>query len=225
MEFSLTKRITVLAGSAAKILSFVIVTFLLTLSSARSDEEIVIAAFGDSLSAGYQLAPADAFPNQLERALRKKGHNVRVLNAAVSGDTTSAGLARLDWAISNDVDAVILELGANDGLRGIDPDFSKGVLEKIVLALKGKKLKILLTGMEAPRSLGDEYVRKFRDMFKEIAEKHGTLYYPFFLEGIALQPKFNLSDGMHPNAQGVSIIVQNILPSVEQLIGLVKDEG
>lgn len=188
----------------------------------KTDNKIVIAAFGDSLSAGYQLPQPLAFPNQLEAALKDKGYNVQVLNAAVSGDTTSGGLARLDWSLPKNVDAVILELGANDALRGLDPAHTKVTLDKIVTALKARNVEVLIAGMEAPRGLGKDYVEAFRALFKDIATKYDTLFYPFFLEGIALDPKYNLSDGMHPNGEGVGIIVRNILPSVEQLIARVK---
>lgn len=191
-------------------------------ASQADEQEIVIAAFGDSLSAGYQLPPAEAFPVQLEAALKKNGHKVRVLNAAVSGDTTSGGLARLDWSLGAEVDAVILELGANDALRGVDTKLTKANLEKIVARLKEREISILVTGMEAPRGMGEDYVKSFRAMFKDIADAHGTLYYPFFLEGIALDPLLNLADGMHPNGKGVAVVVKNILPSVEALIQRAK---
>lgn len=184
----------------------------------QSHDEIVIVAFGDSLTAGFMLPPQDAFPNQLEAALKKRGYKVRVVNAGLSGDTAAGGLARLDWVIPKDADAVIVELGANDALRGLDPAKTKATLDKMLAALKGKGLGVLLTGMEAPRNLGADYVEKFGAIYPALAKKHGVPLYPFFLDGIAGDPKLNLPDGLHPNAKGVGIIVDRILPAVEALI-------
>jgi len=186
--------------------------------SARAAEEMVIVAFGDSLTAGYQLPPDKSFPAQLESALKAKGHNVRVVNAGVSGDTASGGLARLDWAVPGNADAVIVELGANDALRAIDPAATKMALDAILTRLKAKGVAILLTGFEAPRGLGERYTKAFSAMYRELAEKHGVALYPFFLENVALRPERNLADGLHPNPQGVAVIVQSILPAVETLI-------
>lgn len=207
-----------------------IVTFSLAMVLARpahawgdtKDDEIVISAFGDSLTAGFMLAPKAAFPVQLEAALRQKGYKVRVLNAGVSGDTTSGGLERLDWAVPDEADAVIVELGINDAFRGIDPKFTRATLDKIITLLKDKGVKILLTGMEAPHGLGHEYGKAFANIFPTLAEKHGVLFYPFFVEGIALKPDYNLPDGIHPNEKGVAEIVKNILASVERLIEQVR---
>jgi acyl-CoA thioesterase-1 len=168
--------------------------------------------------AGLGLKQSDAFPAQLERALRARGHAVEVINAGVSGDTTANGLARLAWAVPERTDAVILELGANDMLRGLDPGQAKANLEKIVTALKGSGAEVLIAGMFAPRSLGKDYVRSFEGMYPELAHKHGLILYPFFLDGVATDPKLNLDDGMHPNPRGVAEITKKILPAVEQLI-------
>ncbi len=184
----------------------------------QSHDEIVIVAFGDSLTAGFMLPPQDAFPNQLEAALKKRGHKVRVINAGLSGDTAAGGLARLEWVMPKDADAVIVELGANDALRGLDPAKTKATLDKIVAALKAKGLGVLLTGMEAPRNLGADYVKKFGAIYPALANKHGVPLYPFFLEGIAGDPKLNLPDGLHPNTEGVGVIVDRILPAIEALI-------
>ncbi len=177
-----------------------------------------LVAFGDSLSAGYMLAPAEAFPAQLEKALRTRGHAVRVANAGVSGDTTSGGVARIDWAVPDTTDGVILELGANDALRGIDPATARANLERILTELGRRGIPVLIAGMQAPRNWGDDYARTFDAMYLELAGKHGALLYPFFLDGVVLDPALNLGDGMHPNAKGVARIVERILPSVEQLI-------
>jgi acyl-CoA thioesterase-1 len=186
--------------------------------AAATGDEIVIVAFGDSLTAGYQLPPAAAFPAQLEKALRAKGHNVRVVNAGVSGDTSADGLARLDWAMPDKVGAVILELGANDALRGIPVERTKAALGEILSRLKARGAAVLIAGMEAPRNWGPEYAAAFSAMYRALAEEHGAPLYPFFVDGVALQPSLNLGDGLHPNADGVAEIVRRILPSVEALI-------
>jgi acyl-CoA thioesterase-1 len=181
-----------------------------------------IIAFGDSLTAGYGLPPKNAFPVRLEAALKARGHNVAVVNAGVSGDTTAGGLARLDWAIPDDADGVIVELGANDALRGLDPASARKNLEAIITRIKAKGADILLTGMRAPRNYGPEFTRAFDPIFPGLAKKHDLLFYPFFLEGIVLKSALNLDDGIHPNAKGVDVIVQEILPHVEELIERVK---
>ncbi len=189
--------------------------------AARAQEasnEVVIVAFGDSLVAGYRLPPDKSFPAQLEAALQEEGRNVRVVNAGVSGDTSADALARLDWALPDDADAVIVELGANDALRGFDLDETRRALDEILMKLKGRDLPVLLAGMEAPRNYGEDYSRRFRVMFAELAEKHDTLFYPFFLKGVALNPELNMPDGIHPTAEGVTVIVENILPKVRELI-------
>jgi acyl-CoA thioesterase-1 len=181
-----------------------------------------IVAFGDSLMAGYRLAPDQAFPVRLEAKLKARGHDVAVANAGVSGDTTAAGRARLDWAVPDATDAVILELGANDALRGLPPDQARANLEAMITALKSKGAEILLAGMQAPRNYGPEYTDAFDRIFPELAAKHDLLLYPFFLDGIALDAKLNLDDGIHPTARGVDVIVDGILPKVEELIARVK---
>jgi acyl-CoA thioesterase I len=185
---------------------------------ARADEPLRIVVLGDSLVSGLGLRPSDAFPAQLERALKARGHLVEVINAGVSGDTTAGGLARVAWAVPEQTDAVILELGANDALRGLDPARARANLDKIITTVRARGAEVLLAGMFAPRNLGKDYVRAFETMYPDLANTYGLILYPFFLQGVAMDPKLNLDDGMHPNPQGVAEITKNILPAVEQLI-------
>ncbi len=191
-------------------------------ATAQTARPVTIVALGDSLTAGYQLPPADAFPVKLQAALRAKGIVVTVENAGVSGDTSSGGLERLDWAVGDGVDAVILELGANDALRGIDPAITRRNLEAIIAKLKERNIPILLTGMIAPPNMGSTYGAAFNPIFPDLAAKHGLLFDPFFLEGVAAERELNLADGMHPNGRGVDVIVRRILPKVEELIAQVR---
>lgn len=186
--------------------------------SSASAEPLRIVALGDSLTAGLGLAEGDAFPMKLQRALRVKGHNVEVINAGVSGDTASGGLARLDWSVPDGTAGVILELGANDALRGVDPAVTREALEAIIVRLKERRIPVLLAGMRAPRNLGAEYVAAFDRIYPDLAETHDLVFFPFFLEGVATDPKLNQGDGIHPNAAGVDEIVARILPAVERLI-------
>ena len=179
---------------------------------------VTILALGDSLTAGLGLQPSDAFPVKLEAALRADGHDVTVVNAGVSGDTAVDGLARLDWALGDNVDAVIVELGANDALRGLPPAQAESALDGILTKLGERKLPVLLAGMRAPPNLGPDYQQAFDGMYQRLAEKHGTLLYPFFLDGVAAELSLNQADGMHPNPAGVDIIVSRMKPIVEQLI-------
>jgi acyl-CoA thioesterase-1 len=179
---------------------------------------IRLVALGDSLSAGYNLPQEAAFPVVLERALKAKGYNVEVANAGVSGDTSSGGLDRLDWSVPDGTDGVILELGANDMLRGLDPAGTRKNLEAIVERLKARNIPVLLAGMYASRNLGPDYVQKFDSLYPDIAKKHDLVLYPFFLDGVAGDRSLNLPDGMHPTARGVEIIVERILPSVESFL-------
>ena len=177
-----------------------------------------IVVFGDSLVAGFQIKTADAFPAQLQRALEQRGHAVVVINAGVSGDTTAGALERLAWAVPERTDAVIVELGANDALRGLDPGRAKANLDTIIAKLKSGGAEILLAGLLAPRNFGDDYARAFDAIYGELAGKHGVLLYPFFLDGVALDRKLNLGDGLHPNREGVAEITRRMLPLVEELI-------
>jgi acyl-CoA thioesterase-1 len=190
--------------------------------AAEAETPIRIVALGDSLTAGLGLQPADAFPDQLAAALKAKGYVVEIANGGVSGDTTAAGLQRLDWAIGDGVDAVIVELGANDALRGIEPDLTRRMLDQILAKLGERRVEVLLAGMEAPRNWGKEYEAKFATIYPDLAAKHGALLYPFFLDGVALDAALNQPDGLHPTAKGIGVIVERILPKVEELIGRVR---
>lgn len=190
---------------------------IMIVSPARA-EPVTILALGDSLTAGYGLEPNEAFPVKLEAALKAKGHDVRIVNAGISGDTASAGRDRLDWALTGDVDAVIVELGANDALRGVDPKITRAALDDILRTLAARNLPTLIAGMKAPRNLGAEYAAAFDAIFPDLAKAYGAGFYPFFLERVATDPGLNQGDGIHPNAKGVDIIVSGILPEVERLI-------
>ena len=191
-------------------------------SSANSGIRIV--AFGDSLTAGFGLRPGQAFPDVLQIALKARGHTVEVVNAGVSGDTTAAGLARLDWAVGADADAVIVELGANDALRGQPPKETRANLDRILTRLGARGLPVLLAGMRSPENWGSDYRDAFNAVYADLAAKHGALLYPFFLDGVATDPKLNLDDGLHPNAHGIAIIVERIVPKVEELIARVHNK-
>jgi acyl-CoA thioesterase-1 len=185
-------------------------------------ETIRLVVLGDSLSAGFDLPPGLGFIDQLEAALKERGHAVDVVDAAVSGDTASAGLARLDWVVDETVDAAIVELGANDMLRGIDPAVTEAALGSILDRLQERGIPVLLAGMRAAPNLGPEYQARFDRIYPAVAERQGALLYPFFLEGVAANAALNLGDGMHPNADGVGVIVPGILPLVEELMAKAK---
>jgi acyl-CoA thioesterase-1 len=198
-------------------ISAVLAALFLSLQTALA-QPVTILALGDSLMAGLGLEASEAFPTKLEAALRAKGLEVRIVNAGVSGDTAAAGLARLDWALSDAVDGLIVELGANDALRGLDPGQTETALDAILAKAAARKLPVLITGMQAPPNLGPDYVAAFDAIYPRLAEKHGAILYPFFLDGVAAQPSLNQADGIHPNGKGVDIIVERIMPSVEGLI-------
>jgi acyl-CoA thioesterase-1 len=187
--------------------------------AARAEtNEMVIVALGDSLVAGYGLPQDQSFPAQLEATLRARGQSVRVVNAGVSGDTARAALQRMDWAIPDDADAVIVELGANDALQGLPPDATKADLAKIIEKIQAKGLPVLLAGMEAPRNLGKDYVEAFGRMYPDLAARYDVILYPFFLDGVALNEALMQKDGLHPNGKGVAVLVEKIMPSVQALL-------
>ncbi len=183
-----------------------------------ADRPIKIVALGDSLSAGFGLPVEAAFPSKLAEALKAKSVAVTIVNAGVSGDTASGGLDRLDWSVPDGTDAVILELGANDALRGLDPAVTKSALETILRKLADRHIPVLLAGMQAPRNLGADYARDFDAIYPALASTHPVVFYPFFLDGVATDPRLNQADGLHPNVAGVDVIVARILPQVEELI-------
>ncbi len=197
----------------------VFVSLLLSLVPlAAQADPLKLVVLGDSLSAGYQLGPEEGFPEQLQKALDEKGFQVEVVNAGVSGDTSTGGLSRLDWSVGADADAVIVELGANDALRGLPPEITRNNIDEITRRLRERGVEVLLAGMLAPRNLGPDYADAFDPIYAEVAKSRDALFYPFFLDGVALDPDLNLPDGMHPNAKGVAVIVDNILPKVEDLL-------
>ncbi|KNY13939.1 acyl-CoA thioesterase [Shinella sp. SUS2] len=193
------------------------ITALLSVGSARA-EPVKLVGFGDSLMAGYQLPAADAFPVKLEKALRENGYEIEIANAGVSGDTSSGGLARLDWSIPEGTQGVILELGANDALRGIPPEETEKNLDAMLTRLKERGIAVLLAGMLAPPNMGPEYGGRFNGIYQRMAEKHGVALYPFFLDGVVTKANLQLEDGMHPNSEGVDVMVATILPAAEAFI-------
>jgi acyl-CoA thioesterase-1 len=190
----------------------------LPVATRAAAEPVRLVVLGDSLTAGYGLPPGGGFPAKLEAALRERGRDVTVIDAGVSGDTTSGGLSRLDWSVGPDAQAVIVELGGNDMLRGIDPARTAENLDRIVARLTDRGLPVLVAGMRAPRNFGEAYGEAFDALFPAIAERHGAAFYPFFLDGVAADPALNQPDGIHPNEAGVAIIVERILPAVEKLL-------
>jgi acyl-CoA thioesterase-1 len=187
-----------------------------------AEGRVKLVVLGDSLSAGYGLPVQSAFPSKLATALEAKGIAVAITNAGVSGDTASGGLGRVDWSVPEGTEAVIVELGANDALRGIDPAVTKTALDGILRKLNDRKIPVLLAGMRAPRNMGADYARDFDAIFPALAQTYGAVFYPFFLDGVATDDKLNQRDGIHPNAAGVDIIVARILPKVEELIARVR---
>ncbi|WP_181703425.1 arylesterase [Chthonobacter albigriseus] len=190
--------------------------------SPAAAEPVTILAFGDSLTAGLGLPGSSAFPAKLEAALKAKGHDVKLVNAGVSGDTAGGGLARLNWSLTPEIDGVIVELGANDALRGLDPAETRKALDAILKQLKDKQLPVLLAGMLAPPNMGAAYGEAFNRIYPELAATHGAILYPFFLDGVVADRALNQQDGIHPTAEGVDIIVARILPAVESLIDRIE---
>jgi Lysophospholipase L1 and related esterases len=195
-------------------------SFFLSLSAIAGKEAgpLRIVAFGDSLTSGLGLPESEAFPGQLQKALRARGHDIEIINAGVSGDTSAAGLERIDWAVPEGTDAVILQFGSNDALRGLDPKQTRANVEAMITKLKSRGIPVLLAGSASPRGMGETYVAEFDRIFSDLARAHELIFYPFFLTGVALRPELNLEDGMHPNAKGVAAIVDAILPAVEKLL-------
>jgi acyl-CoA thioesterase-1 len=191
-------------------------------SAMAADKPVKIVALGDSLVAGYGLPANAAFPVQLEKALNGKGVAVEVANAGVSGDTSSGGLGRLDWSVPDGTEAVIVTLGANDMLRGVDPKVTRDALTQIVQKLKARKIEVLLTGMQSAPNMGPDYAAAFNAIYPDIAKSENVLLYPFYLDGVAADAKLNQRDGIHPTEAGIAAIVQRVLPKAEDLVARVK---
>ena len=191
---------------------------------AKVEKPIKMVVLGDSLSAGLGLPASAAFPARLQKSLETNGIAVEIINAGVSGDTSSGGRDRLDWSVPEGTDAVILELGANDALRGVDPKVTRSALTDILTRLKARKIAVLLCGMVAPPNYGSDYSARFNAIYPDLAKSFGVPLYPFFLDGVATDAKLNQADGMHPTAEGVDIIVRNILPTVKAFLGAISGQ-
>jgi acyl-CoA thioesterase-1 len=201
----------------------VLMVALMTAAPALA-QPIKAVVLGDSLSAGLGLSAADAFPAKLQKALKDKGIDVAIMNAGVSGDTASGGRDRLDWSVPSGTEAVIVELGANDALRGTDPAITRAALSDIVSRLKARGVAVLLLGMLAPPNYGSDYAARFNKIYPDLSKSFGVPLYPFFLDGVAADPKLNQADGIHPTAEGVDIIVKKILPTVEAFLGTIRGQ-
>jgi acyl-CoA thioesterase I len=208
------KGFTLLLGLA---LFFGLAARLDAAEAGANPRPFTVLALGDSLTAGYGLPAADALPAQLERRLKDRGVNIRIINAGVSGDTSAGGRARLGWLLSDRPDAVLVALGANDALRAIDPTVTRANLDAILSELKTRGIAVLFAGMQAPPNLGRAYVDAFNAVFPELAKRHGVAFYPFLLEGVATRPDLNIADGIHPNAQGIARMVDGLAPLLQRL--------
>ena len=206
-------------GTIRAVLAGGLVAVMLFAGAAKAqDSRLKLLAFGDSLIHGYGLPAGETFPEQLQAMLRDQGYDVEVINGGNSGDTTAAGRARLDWALADDPDLVLVTLGGNDMLRGLEPAETERNLDAILQRLDREGLPVLLTGMLAPRNLGAEYAAEFDAVFPELAKRYGVAFYPFFLDGVAMQPQLNQPDGLHPNGKGVAVIVEALLPTLRPLL-------
>ncbi len=192
---------------------------------AEQPSQVRIVGFGDSLMAGYLLPPGAGFPQQLEKALDDKGYEVSVDNAGVSGDTTTGGLSRIDWSVPDGTNLVILELGANDALRGIAPDITEKNLDDMLARLKQRNIPVILAGMLAPPNMGKDYAAKFNPIYPKLAQKYGVPLYPFFLDGVATHKDLLLKDGMHPNEKGVATMVEKFAPLIEKSLPQPQNKG
>jgi len=192
---------------------------------AEKSDPLEIVVLGDSLVAGYQLGAGEDYPARLQAALRGRGYQISVINAGVSGDTTSGGLARVDWSVPDGTDGVILELGANDALRGVGPNNIRENLEAVITRLESRDIPVMLMGMISPPNMGEDYAARFNPIYGELAEKYDLPLYPFFLDGVTTHPDLQLADGMHPNADGVEVMVKNTLPAVEGFIATISGQS
>ncbi|MBB3316449.1 acyl-CoA thioesterase-1 [Rhizobium sp. BK181] len=203
-------------------LHIAVIVASLTFAVAASARTISLVGLGDSLMAGYQLPPGDGFLEKLQAVLKAKGVDISIANAGVSGDTTTGGLARIDWSIPDGTDGVILELGANDALRGIPPQESEKNLDQMIARLKERGIAVLLVGMLAPPNMGGDYAAQFNSIYQKLAQKHGVALYPFFLDGVALDASLKLDDGMHPNSRGIDVMVEKMEPAITQFLGTIS---
>ncbi|MET0876634.1 MAG: arylesterase [Tardiphaga sp.] len=230
MQASYGTSFAAVEGLARTFLCLIVAGLLLALPVAPAAAQdagkpVKLVVLGDSLSAGYGLPAPAAFPVRLQKALKDKGIEVEMINAGVSGDTTSGGLGRLDWSVPEGTQGVILELGANDALRGTDPKVPREALTEIIKRLQARKIAVLLCGMLAPPNYGADYADKFNSIYPDLAKQFAVPLYPFFLEGVAGDTRLALPDGMHPTAEGIDIMVKNILPSVEAFIGSIPRQA
>jgi acyl-CoA thioesterase-1 len=196
----------------------ILVAAFLALTPVAFSKPVVLLALGDSLTAGLGLSPSEAFPARLETALQAKYPDLSIINGGVSGDTAAGGLARLDWALTEDVNGLVVELGANDALRGLDVGQTEAALDEIMAKAKARGLPVLILGMRAPPNMGPDYVARFDGLYPALSKKYDALLYPFYLNGVAALPNLNQADGIHPNSRGVDEIVTRIMPKVEELI-------
>ncbi|WP_248310390.1 arylesterase [Bosea sp. 117] len=210
------------AMTLRQLLPAALLGLFLAVPHAAGAAPVRLVALGDSLTAGLGLSAAQAFPARLQAALKARGHDVLIENAGVSGDTASAGLARLDWSIPDGTQGVILELGANDALRGLDPAIAEKALDDALAHLKARGIPVLLAGMQAPPNLGADYAARFDAIYPRLAAKYGVPLYPFFLEGVAGRLALNQPDGIHPTAAGVDAIVERMLPAIEAFLAAIK---
>ncbi|MBB4191248.1 acyl-CoA thioesterase-1 [Rhizobium aethiopicum] len=203
-------------------LQFTVIAVSLIFAVGANARTINLVGFGDSLMAGYQLPPGEGFPEKLQAALKAKGLDVSIANAGVSGDTTTGGLARIDWSVPDGTDGVILELGANDALRGIPPEESEKNLDQMIARLKARGIAVLLVGMMAPPNMGADYAARFNPIYWKLSDKYGVRLYAFFLDGVALDAGLKLEDGMHPNARGVDVMVEKMEADVTNFIDTIS---
>ncbi|WP_434733236.1 arylesterase [Rhizobium sp. YTUHZ044] len=203
-------------------LQFTVIAVSLIFAVGVNARTINLVGFGDSLMAGYQLPPGEGFPEKLQAALKAKGLDVSIANAGVSGDTTTGGLARVDWSVPDGTDGVILELGANDALRGIPPEESEKNLDQMIARLKARGMAVLLVGMMAPPNMGADYAARFNPIYRKLSDKYGVPLYAFFLDGVALDAGLKLDDGMHPNARGVDVMVEKMEADVTNFIDTIS---
>ena len=203
-------------------LHFAVIILSLIFSTVVEARTINLVGFGDSLMAGYQLPPGDGFPERMQTELKARGGDVPITTTGVSGDTTTGGHARIDWSVPDGTDGVILELGANDALRGIPPEQSEKNLDQMISRLKERGIAVLLAGMMAPPNMGADYAERFNPIYQKLAEKHGIELYPFFLDGVVLDAGLKLDDGMHPNAKGVDVMVEKMGPAVTKFVDTIS---